>query len=173
MKTIILVRHAKSSWKNPDLHDHDRPLNKRGKGDVVLMGEKLKERRTMPDLILSSSAKRARKTAKSIANAIGFPKGGILFNEYLYHATAAALFALVRKQGDREERIMLCGHNNTFTDFANLLLEGKSIDNIPTTGVCAIGFHIDRWKKVETGKGELLFFDYPKRYREIGSFPTP
>jgi phosphohistidine phosphatase len=74
MKTLILVRHAKSSWKNISLDDFDRPLNKRGKKDAQLMGKKLKERQVVPDLILSSPAKRARKTAKAFAKAIAFPK---------------------------------------------------------------------------------------------------
>jgi phosphohistidine phosphatase len=78
MKTIILVRHAKSSWKDLSLDDFDRPLNKRGKINAPLMGEKLKERQIMPDLILSSPAKRARKTATTIAKKIGYPKKKII-----------------------------------------------------------------------------------------------
>ena len=79
MKTIILVRHAKSSWKNPRLDDFERPLNKRGRRDAPLMGEKLKERQILPDLILASPAKRARKTADLIAKAIGYPRKNIQF----------------------------------------------------------------------------------------------
>src|SRR3972149_8202033 len=95
MKTIILVRHAKSSWKNPRLDDFERPLNKRGRRDAPLMGEKLKERQILPDLILSSPAKRARKTADLIAKAIGYPGKSSQFVDKMYHCGASVLLDLV------------------------------------------------------------------------------
>lgn len=164
MKTIILVRHAKSSWENPSLDDFDRPLNKRGKRDAPFMGKKLKERNILPDAIVSSQAKRARKTAKEIAKAIGYPKKRIVFHEELYHADATDLLSLVKKLDNGIKTVMLFGHNNTFNEFAELLLAQNPVYNIPTTGVYSIGFSVDRWEKVSAGKGESNFFDYPKRY---------
>jgi len=164
MKTIILVRHAKSSWKDLSLDDFDRPLNKRGKRNAPFMGIKLKERQIMPDLILSSPAKRARKTATAIAKKVGYPKEKIIFNDHMYHSSALYLLDVVRNQDDANETIMLFGHNPGFNDFANILLEQNSVYNIPTTGIYAISFHVDSWEKVREGQGKAVFFDYPRRY---------
>ena len=101
MKTIILVRHAKSSWKDPGLNDFDRPLNKRGKKNAPLMGQKLKERQVMPDLVLSSPAKRARKTATAIAKAVGYPKKRIVFDDNMYHGGARYLFEMIKNLDDK------------------------------------------------------------------------
>jgi phosphohistidine phosphatase len=166
MKTIILVRHAKSSWKDLSLDDFDRPLNKRGKRNAPFMGEKLKNRQIMPDLILSSPAKRARKTAIAVAKAIGYPKKKIKYNDNMYHPSARYLLEMVRNQDDKNETIMLFGHNPDFNDFADMLLKHNPIYNIPTTGVYCIRFDVDSWKKVREGKGESIFFDYPKRYKD-------
>ena len=166
MKTIILVRHAKSSWKNASLDDFDRPLNKRGKMNAPFMGEKLQERQIMPDLILSSPAKRASKTAIAVAKAIGYPKKKIIFDEKIYHASAWYLFEMVRDLDDDCKTIMLFGHNPGFNDFADLLLNKNPVYNIVTTGVYCIKFNADQWKNVREGQGESVFYDYPKRYQD-------
>lgn len=166
MKTIILVRHAKSSWKDPGLKDFDRPLNKRGKMDAPFMGEKLKDKQMLPDLILSSPAKRARKTATKIAKAIGYPKKKIKYRDIMYHSDARFLLDMVRKLDDKYEKIMLFGHNPGFNEFADMLLKENPVFNIPTTGVYCIRFDVDSWKKVREGEGESVFFDYPKRYKD-------
>jgi phosphohistidine phosphatase len=164
MKTIILVRHAKSSWKDLSLADFDRPLNKRGKKNAPFMGKKLKKRRIMPDLILSSPAKRARKTARAVAKAIAYPKKKILFDDNMYHASATYLFNMVRDLDDRHVSVMLFGHNPDFNDLASIWLKKNPVDNIVTTGVCCIKFNVDRWQDVRQGTGEFVFYDYPKRY---------
>ncbi len=164
MKTVILVRHAKSSWKDLSLEDFDRPLNKRGKKNAPFMGKKLKERHMIPDLILSSPAKRARKTATAIAKAIAYPKKKIIFDENMYHASAKYLFEMVRNLDDKHETIMLFGHNPDFNDLANMWLKKNPVHNIVTTGVYCIQFNVNKWKKVRQGKGESVFYDYPKRY---------
>ena len=166
MKTIILVRHAKSSWKDPSLNDFDRPLNKRGKKNAPLMGKELKKRQIMPDLILSSPAKRAKKTALAIAKAIDYPKKKIKYNDDMYHSSASYLLEMVRNQDDKYETIMLFGHNPDFNDLADMLLKKNPVYNIPTTGVYCISFEVDSWKKVREGEGEAVFFDYPKRYKD-------
>ncbi len=164
MKTVILVRHAKSSWKNPGLKDFDRPLNKRGKRDAPLMGGKIRDRNILPDLILSSPAKRARKTATRFAEQLGYPKKKILYDDRMYHSDARYLLELVRSQDDGHKIIMLFGHNPDFSDFADILLAHNPACPIPTAGVHCIRFAVDRWKNVQEGKGESAFFDYPKRY---------
>jgi phosphohistidine phosphatase len=164
MKTIILVRHAKSSWKDPTLEDFDRPLNKRGKKNAPFMGAKLKERGILPDLMVSSPAKRARKTAMTIAKAVGYPKKKIRFDGNLYHAGAQSLFKLVKRLKDKHQSVMLFGHNPGFNDFADLLLKHNTVLNIPTTGVYCINFEVDRWDAISAGSGKAAFFDFPKRY---------
>ncbi len=166
MKTIILMRHAKSSWKNPGLTDFDRPLNKRGKRNAPFMGGKLKERNIIPDLVLSSPAKRAKKTAIAVAKALDYPKKKILYFDKIYHASAQYLFELLKSLDDEHKTIMLFGHNPSFNGFADMLLIRNPIHNIPTSGVCCIRFDVDQWQKVEEGKGEIVFFDFPKRYTD-------
>ena len=162
MKTLYLVRHAKSSWDYPHLSDHDRPLNGRGKRNAPEMGARLASRGIKPDLMISSSAKRARRTANAIAAEVGYAKGDIIRTKYLYHAGEHEMLSLVQKQHDEAPTLMLFGHNPGFTGFANALAD-TDIDNIPTSGVAAIQFDVDSWKDVDFGKGELLFFDYPKK----------
>jgi phosphohistidine phosphatase len=128
------------------------------------MGEKLKARHIMPDLMLSSPAKRARKTARAIAKAIDYPKKKIIFDNNMYHASATYLFKMVRNLGDRYATVMLVGHNPDLNDLASMWLEKNPVPNIVTTGVYCIKFNVDQWKKVRRGKGESVFYDYPKRY---------
>jgi len=164
MKTIILVRHAKSGWSDLGLDDFDRPLNKRGKRNAPFMGQKLKEKQILPDLILSSPAKRAKKTAIAIAKTIDYPKKKIVFDDNMYHSDARYLLELVRNQDDEDKTIMLFGHNPDFSDFADILLKQNPVYNIPTTGIYCIRLDVDSWEKVQEGTGEAVFFDYPKRY---------
>ena len=165
MKNIILVRHAKSSWKDLSLDDFDRPLNKRGKRDAPFMGKKLKDRQMMPDIILSSPAKRAEITVAAIAKAIGYPIKKIIFDNNMYHADALYLFKMVQKLGDEHDTVMCIGHNPGFNNFASMLLEKNPVNNIPTTGIYSIKFKVNKWGKIRSGKGEYVFFDYPKRYQ--------
>jgi phosphohistidine phosphatase len=162
MKTIILVRHAQSSWSNPVLDDFERPLNKRGKKDALFMGQQLKEKQIVPDIVLSSSAKRARETAIAISKAIDYPKKKIILDDNMYHSDAMYLLELARNQDDENEMIMLFGHNPGFSNFADILLKQNPVYNIPTTGIYCIRFDVDKWKQVQKGNGEAVFFDYPK-----------
>ena len=118
----------------------------------------------MPDLFLSSPAKRARKTATAIAKAIAYPQKNIIFDHNMYHATSKYLFDLIRYINNKHETVMLFGHNPGFNDLADILLKKNPIHNIVTTGVYCIKFNVDHWQKVRQGKGESVFYDYPKRY---------
>lgn len=162
MKTLYLVRHAKSSWKYPELTDFDRPLNKRGKRDAPEMGRRLKDRDIMPDLMLSSPANRALTTCREIARQIDFPKSGIQTDAGIYHAGTSTLLAIIRKTPGSIDSLMMFGHNPGFTDFANQLA-GTDIFNIPTCGIFACSFDVDEWQNVAEGKGRMIFYDYPKK----------
>jgi phosphohistidine phosphatase len=162
MKTLYLARHAKSSWKQTELNDIDRPLNKRGKQNAPLMGKVLKEKEVRPELILTSPAKRARKTSYIISEQIGYPKNEIISDENIYEASTNVLMELVHNLDKKLSSVMIFGHNPALTMFNNYLSD-IYIDNIPTAGISAIQFDTD-WNNIETGMGKSIFFIYPKLY---------
>jgi len=161
MKRLTLVRHAKSSWKNAGLADIDRPLNGRGKRDAPRMGGLLAEAGIVPDIILVSPARRARKTAKLLARAIPNAIGRILFDPALYEASAAVLLERVRSFDDSWQHVMLVGHNPGLTDFANLLA-AAGVDNLPTCGTLVADLAIDSWAAADAGCGRSVLYLIPK-----------
>lgn len=163
MKTLILIRHAKSSWDDPMLDDVDRPLNDRGKRDAPRMGKRLKEKDLHPQLMLTSHARRAYSTCRRIGEVIGYTKDRIKTDKSLYHASEDHLFRIVQALPDKHELVMMFGHNPGLTDFANSLLsKEKQIDNIPTCGVVAFNFDVERWIDASANNASLMFFDFPK-----------
>ena len=162
MKRLFLVRHAKSSWDDPSLDDIDRPLNNRGKKNAPEMGLRLRKQGIIPDLLISSPAKRAHSTARKISEAIGYPEKSILIDDRLYHGSSNSMLAILHELKKKINSAMLFGHNPGFTDFANTLC-GINIYNIPTAGIVAIDFSVETWAEVDYSKGELVFFDYPKK----------
>lgn len=161
MKTLYIVRHAKSSWENPLLADFDRPLNERGKRDAPRMAKRLKERRITPDLMLSSPAKRALSTCKRIAEVLGYSNDKIKTNHDLYHANEDEILRVVRTIKDQHDSVFIFGHNPGLTEFVNAIAEAN-IDNMPTCGIVACTFEADSWSKIDWGSGTVLFYDYPK-----------
>ncbi|MCY3712033.1 MAG: histidine phosphatase family protein [Gemmatimonadetes bacterium] len=162
MKELILVRHAKSSWKDPTLRDHDRPLNKRGKRDAPEMGERLGRSGCEPDLIVSSSAVRALATARSVAGKLGYPRERIAVEERLFHAGVSELLQVIRSVDDSVDSLMLFGHNPGLTDLANHI-GPREIFNMPTCVVLHLRFQADTWSAVGDVPGEEVRYDYPKR----------
>ena len=165
MKTLCVVRHAKSSWEDPFLDDIDRPLNNRGRRDAPRMGKKLKEQGLTPDLILSSPAERALSTSILLAEMLGYPVTKIHTNSKLYHASEEDVLSIVQSLNDANDEVTLVGHNPGLTDFVNSLNGELVTDNMPTCGVLGIRLPVSSWKDVDWGKGELLFFDFPKNTR--------
>ncbi len=162
MKTLYLARHAKSSWKHPELSDIERPLNKRGKRDAPIIGNLLKEKGVKPDLLISSPAARARKTALTIAEIIDYPKNKILIDVKIYESSPTELINIIQGLDDKYNSVMMFGHNPGFTMLNNYLTE-SFIDNIPTCGVVGIRFN-SSWKKVEGASGKAILFIYPKLF---------
>ena len=161
-KTLFLVRHAKSSWKDPDLADHDRPLNKRGKRDAPEMAGRVAGRPDRPELIATSPALRALTTAQLMAPALGFEPSAVDVISRIYEAGLADLLEVIRGIDDRYSRAMLVGHNPGLTETVNLLA-GSAIENVPTCGVAILGFDILSWSEVRGQSAQLLDFDYPNR----------
>jgi phosphohistidine phosphatase len=165
MKTVYLIRHAKSSWDDPDLSDFQRPLNERGKRDAPRMGKRLNERDLHPDVVISSPAKRALSTAKRICNEIGFPKENIKTDRALYHGGEEGILGVIREIKDKHDLIFVFGHNPGLTDFTNTIVQQDTyqfIDNIPTCGVVAFTFDVDSWSEINWKTGKMILYDFPK-----------
>ncbi len=164
MKQLYLIRHAKSSWKNPLLADVDRPLNKRGQRDAPFMGKRLHAHHVRPDLLVSSPAKRAGSTSQLIAKEVDFPQEQIIIDESIYEAGVPTLLRLVHALDDRASHVIVVGHNPGMTLFAESLTN-VTIDNMPTCSIFCIQFDITSWKDVKIGNGIPIFFDYPKKHQ--------
>jgi len=162
MKTIFLVRHAKSFWGDQSTPDFDRPLNKRGKRDAPFMGEVLNDKKVKPDLIISSSAKRAKKTAIAIADKISYPEKKIVYKEELYEASINTILKILQKLEEKNSSIMIFGHNPGLT-LLNNHISNHYIDNIPTCGVVALETD-KKGDEIDKNSCQLLFFEYPKMY---------
>lgn len=164
MRTLYLVRHGKSSWDEPSLGDQERPLAKRGKHDAPLMGKMLAKRKEIPQLMISSPAKRAFSTAKRMAKAMDYPVKKILTDETLYMGDSDDYYKVIRSAPDSADKIMLFTHNPGITHFANHI-SGSNINNVPTCGVVRVDLDINSWKEIDNSKGKLVFFDYPKKHK--------
>ena len=161
MKELILVRHAKSRWKDATLDDRERPLNKRGEGDAPEMGARLARRKDRPDLIVSSPAVRALQTARIIAKKLGYPRKDIAVEERLYGAGIVELLDVIRNADESAATLMLFGHNPGLTELANHL-GPREIPNLPTCGVLHLRFETDTWSVVGYARGDEVLFDFPK-----------
>lgn len=148
MKTLYLVRHAKSSWGDPTLPDHDRPLNERGQRDVATMGKRLAQRDVRPDAILSSTAVRALTTAEHMAKALDVKRKDIVVLEQLYAAPASELLGVIRGLDDRLKRVMLVAHNPGLTELAHHF--ASEITHMSTCAVAEFRFATTHW----SGLGE-------------------
>lgn len=165
MKRLTLVRHAKSSWRNPDLPDFERPLNHRGERDAPHMGRRLAERGLAPELLLASPARRTRLTAEAIAEQLAVDMARITFDERIYLATAGELIKLLQAIDEELLDVLLVGHNPGITDLANYLVGGR-LENVPTCGVLSVELPFTSWRHLERAAGTLLFYDYPKKQTE-------
>lgn len=162
MRRLLICRHAKSSWRETDLRDFDRPLNQRGERDAPEMGRRLATRGLQPDLICASPAVRALTTAQLYAHVLCYPLQQIRTHPGQYAASVPMLLQQIQEIDDAVGLLMLVGHNPESTALANVL-GALMIDNIPTSGIVALEFAVDSWRQVEPGTGSLLFFDYPKK----------
>ncbi len=164
MLKLFIIRHAKSSWKNSLLSDFDRPLNRRGKLSAPFMGEKLKEKKVLPDIIISSPALRAKTTAEIIAKEVKYSKN-IIFKQDIYDIGESAIHKILKKLDDKNSIIFLFGHN---PDLNMLAEDYVGFDkNIPTCGIVQIEFNCKKWKDISAQNAKFISFDYPKRYKEF------
>jgi phosphohistidine phosphatase len=172
MLTLLLLRHAKSSWDDPSLADYDRPLAKRGRKAAPEVGAALAAKGLRPDLVLCSSAVRARETLDLVLKALGPPLPEVRYDEELYMATPATSIARLRQQvvnPANAQHVMLVGHNPGFEELARMLVGGGNGDDcarlaekFPTCAVAVIAFDADSWSAAEAGTGRLAHFLTPK-----------
>jgi phosphohistidine phosphatase len=160
MKTLFLVRHAKSGRDDPTLADRDRPLNARGLNDAPAMGKRLAKH--VPDgaLMVSSPALRALTTAELFADALGRARQSIVIDERIYASTADTLLALICGFDDNHDCAMLFGHNPEFSELAGQLA-GKAIE-MPTCAVARFRFDVPSWAAVGRGAPERFKLDKPE-----------
>jgi phosphohistidine phosphatase len=161
MKSVWLIRHAKSSWKVADLADVERPLNKRGNRDAPFIGKLLKKVGVQPDLILTSTAVRAHETGRLIANELHYPEDKIVVDERLYLAGVEEILNLIRTIDQSVSKLTVVGHNPGLTRAANAM-SNFGIEKMPTCSVVGIDFNVSSWKEVATGT--LTMYEYPKKY---------
>jgi phosphohistidine phosphatase len=161
MRTLYLVRHAKSSWDDPALADHDRPLNERGLRDVATMGQRLAQRGVKPDLLLASPATRALTTAEHLAKALGIKPKHIVVDDRLYAAAASELLAVIQACGDKARHVMLVAHNPGLTDLAHRF--AGEITHMPTCTVAELTFAAASWGDIGEAMPTRVVFDFPKK----------
>lgn len=160
MKTLLIMRHAKSSWNYPELSDYDRPLNARGKRDAPRMGKHLRQEGLIPDRILTSSAKRARKTASKVAKSCGYT-GKVKKLDALYDTVPGVYFEVLQALPDKYQCVMVFGHNPTMEQLVTYLTE--QIERMPTAAIAHIELPIQHWNTFDLyTKGTLVNLWTPK-----------
>lgn len=163
LKTICFIRHAKSSWDDISLADHDRPLNKRGKRDAPMMAEKMEKLGIKPDYILCSTARRAKDTARHFIKTFELKESDVRYEGNLYGAGPDDVIRIVRTVPDDKKSVFVFGHNPTLTILANTFA-GVQIDNVPTCGVFKAKTMVESWKSFDPAQAAFVAFYYPKQY---------
>ena len=148
MKRLTLMRHADAQWKDPEVADFARPLNRRGHSEAELMARRLIELALIPDLIVTSSARRAAQTAEIITNELSLLPRTIRYEEALYLGGAQDILKLVRTIGPRVSHLMIIGHNPGISEAAHLLVPDREMEGLSTAALCSITFEIEQWSAV-------------------------
>lgn len=158
MKTLYLIRHAKSDWDNSSLTDFERPLNKRGLQNAPFMAEKLMELNFNPGLIVCSPAQRTTSTAELISKTTS-----TLYIDSIYEAALDDLIHLINKFPNEYDEMAIIGHNPSITKLSNYLTDDL-INNMPTCSIIKVELEIDNWNEIVQGIGTKKFFIYPKAF---------
>ncbi|MEX1203590.1 MAG: histidine phosphatase family protein [Ferruginibacter sp.] len=162
MKTLYIVRHAKSSWGDFTLPDFERPLNDRGKKDAPIMAQFLKDRKLTIDVFISSPAKRALKTCEIFCKTFERDTANILLIDEMYHAPSSVFFEQIKKINPAYNSAAIFSHNPGITNFVNELNLGVKVNNMPTCAIFSFQINSDDWLDISSAKKTFLFFKYPK-----------
>lgn len=158
------MRHGKSSWSDASLSDLERPLKKRGIREATIVGNRLLELTGKPDLLITSPAKRARTTARIVAEQIGYPERDIMLEPRLYGAGLPEIFTILAELDLDPSSVLLFGHNPTFTTLVNTL-QSSYLDNLPTCGCIGFDLEIDSWDKAEDSRATKVINIIPSQLR--------
>ena len=158
-KTLVIVRHGKSTWEYEGVSDYDRPLKETGIFNSQSIAQKIKEKGINPDLIVSSPANRALHTALIFARELLYPLDKVVINSILYGESEKEILGLIKNTDNQFNNLFIFGHNPVFTDLPNLFLK-QQIDNLPTSGVAILQFETTSWKDISKKilKSEILVF---------------
>ncbi len=162
MKTLYILRHAKSSWEYPQLSDFERPLNKRGNKAAPLIGSVMAEKGYIPEFVLSSPAERAKQTSGLIREAAGI-ETDVVFENAIYDASTNALFNLVSTFDDSYNSAMVVGHNPGFEGLVQIL-SGR-YERMPTAALAVVNLDIDSWSELTPAAGEIAEVLRPKELK--------
>ena len=162
MKTLLLVRHAKSNWGDSVIEDIDRPLKTVGIKDAYKMAERMKTLDVQPELIITSPAVRAISTALIIARKFNNTYEMLDINTIIYDFSKEAILQFVRNMDYKLETVMIVGHDPAITQLLNYF-SGKNYDKIPTCSSVCIKFRLTHWSKVSEGNGKLIFIESPEK----------
>lgn len=162
MKTLYIVRHAKSSWKYEGINDIDRPLKKRGINDAYLISKILKEKISRPDVFVASSANRALHTGIIFADTFGYPLANLRISKSLYSFSDGYLIKTVKALDDSFDSAIIFSHDHGINSFVNKF-GNETIDHVPTCGVVGIQFKTKHWKNIK--KGTTLITEFPNFYK--------
>ncbi|MEM9764060.1 MAG: histidine phosphatase family protein [Pseudomonadota bacterium] len=179
MKTVILLRHAKSSWADETLDDHERPLNRRGKAAAPVIGDWIWRHGYRPDRVVVSSSRRTRQTLKRMRSAVpALPEGAV--EPRLYHADPPAMFALLAEQPDWAETVLLLGHQPGLSAFARRLTNGhirphcvRAFEHFPTAAAAVLTLEIESWAELAPASASFVDFAMPRELmRDDGVAPV-
>ena len=162
MKSLYIIRHAKSSWADISEPDFERSLNERGKKDAPMMAKRLVDRKINIDTFISSPATRAKKTCGYFCSAYKSSPDHIIYVAELYHASVETFYAVISKLDNKIKHAAVFSHNPGITDFVNTLCKEAQIDNMPTCAIFAVSAPVEAWKDFRQSEKQFLFFDYPK-----------
>lgn len=163
MKTVYLIRHAKSSWDHPDLRDIERPLNERGLRDAPFMAKLLRSKSIKPDAIVTSPAVRALTTATFFKTELELEASQFIIRDEIYEAFTATITELIKQLPEAYETVLIFGHNPTFTGVANRFSK-EYISNIPTCGIVGIEADVKHWNEFNEKTAGVKAYYYPKQY---------
>ncbi|MDZ4159140.1 MAG: histidine phosphatase family protein [Anaerolineaceae bacterium] len=164
MKTVLLMRHAKSSWKNTEIEDHERPLNKRGEKDAPMMGSLIREKKVVPQLILCSSALRARLTAEAMIKAAKYKKE-IEYLDKFYLAEAQVYLEALQNLPDDLDSVMIIAHNPGLEGLLQIL--SRKVEPLPTAAIAKLELPIEHWQDLRNEtEGKLVKLWLPKDLKE-------
>ncbi|MBK9329800.1 MAG: histidine phosphatase family protein [Sphingobacteriales bacterium] len=165
MKHLTIIRHAKSSWENPELDDMVRPLNTRGKQAIVLIGDYLKNKKIEPDLIITSPATRALQTAIGIGTVLKYKTEDLKIEQAIYFGNTTSVIRVIENTDNRLKDVFIFGHEPVLSSVI-ITLSGENPDKFPTGAVCRIRFDATNWKDITLKKGICEFFVNPKLLSE-------